>query len=189
MAFLTIICGQAWNDMRETAALVGKKVSRGDFELLTWVLGHLGKAFSAADYAGARRQLGYAARQIGPFFQQYDVLVTPTLPLPPVMIGALQPTESERRLLSAIGTLRAGKILASLNLVRPLALATFSYIRYLAPFNVTGQPAVSLPLHMSADGLPVGSQLVAAHGREDVLVRVAAQLEEASPWPTLPSTR
>lgn len=182
MAFLTIICGQAWNDMRETAALVGKKVSRGDFELLTWVLGHLGKAFSAADYAGARRQLGYAARQIGPFFQQYDVLVTPTLPLPPVMIGALQPTESERRLLSAIGTLRAGKILASLNLVRPLALATFSYIRYLAPFNVTGQPAMSVPLHWTDAGLPVGIQFVGRFGDEATLFRLAAQLEQARPW-------
>ena len=53
---------------------------------------------------------------------------------------------------------------------------------YTAQFNVTGQPAVSLPLHWTADGLPVGVQLVAAFGREDVLVRVAAALEEAAPW-------
>jgi amidase len=49
-------------------------------------------------------------------------------------------------------------------------------------FNATGQPAISLPLHWSADGLPVGAQLVAPYGREDVLIRVAAQLEEAEPW-------
>jgi amidase len=56
---------------------------------------------------------------------------------------------------------------------------------FTAQFNVTGQPAISLPLHQSADGLPVGSQLVAAYGREDVLVRVGAQLESAAPWPTI----
>ena len=68
-----------------------------------------------------------------------------------------------------------------------MALAVFT-----PAFNTTGQPAISLPLHVDDDGLPVGVQLVAAYGREDVLVRVAAQLEEAAPWahrhPPLPGT-
>ena len=57
-----------------------------------------------------------------------------------------------------------------------------SFIPYTAQFNMTGQPAVSLPLHWTDDGLPVGVQLVAAYGREDLLVRLAAQLETAAPW-------
>lgn len=57
-----------------------------------------------------------------------------------------------------------------------------AFMPYTAQFNVTGQPAVSLPLHWTADGLPVGVQIVAAFGREDVLVRVAAALEDAAPW-------
>jgi amidase len=182
LAFLTMICGHAWNDMAESARLVGKKVSRGDFELLTWVLGQLGRAFSAADYVAATRQTGYIARQVGPFFQQYDMLVTPTLPVPPVMVGALQPTASERRLLATVGALRAGKVLTSLNLVRPLALKTFDYIRYLAPFNITGQPAMSVPLHWTDAGLPVGIQFVGRFGDEATLFRLAGQLEQAQPW-------
>ena len=55
-------------------------------------------------------------------------------------------------------------------------------VTFCAPFDVTGQPAISLPLHWNDDGLPIGVQLVAAYGREDVLLRVAAQLEQAAPW-------
>jgi amidase len=61
--------------------------------------------------------------------------------------------------------------------MRLTALSTFTF-----PFNVTGQPAISLPLHWSADGLPIGVQLIAPYGREDVLLRLAAQLEAACPW-------
>ena len=89
----------------------------------------------------------------------FDLLLSPVLAAPPPPIGWLSGPE---------GSHRVGALLL-----------------FTAQFNVTGQPAISLPLHMSADGLPVGVQLVAGHGREDVLVRVAAQLESAAPWTSL----
>ena len=67
------------------------------------------------------------------------------------------------------------------NPLEGLALST-TVVLFTAPFNISGQPAISLPLHWTEDGLPVGVQLVAAYGREDLLLRVAAQLEAAAPW-------
>ena len=108
--------------------------------------------------------------------------LTPTLPRPPVAVGALQPTPAEQRLLSTIATLHAGKLLTALDLVRPIALKTFSYVRYLTPFNITGQPAMSVPLHWTDAGLPVGMHFVGRFGDEATLFRLAAQLELAQPW-------
>ena len=56
------------------------------------------------------------------------------------------------------------------------------FVPFTPPFNVSGQPAINVPLHWNDDGLPIGIQLVAAYGREDVLIRVASQLEAAQPW-------
>jgi amidase len=86
----------------------------------------------------------------------YDLLVTPTLAGPPPPIGYLSGADGAARVVELL--------------------------QYTAQLNVTGQPAISLPLHMSAAGLPIGVQLVASHGREDLLVQVAAQLEAAAPW-------
>jgi amidase len=91
----------------------------------------------------------------------FDLLLTPTVAEPPPPLGTFySPPEDPLR-----GFLRAGPF------------GTFT-----ATFNATGQPAISLPLHWNARHLPIGVQLVAAYGREDLLIRVAAQLEQARPW-------
>jgi len=91
----------------------------------------------------------------------YDLLVTPTLPEPPPPIGYFAPDPTE----PTITGLRAS-----------------GFACWTSPFNMTGQPGISLPLHWTPDGLPVGVQLVASYGREDLLVRIAAALEQAAPW-------
>jgi hypothetical protein len=99
------------------------------------------------------------ARRMADWWTDHDLLVTPTLGAPPPELGWF--TEA--------GPEQEGPRIAS-------------FIPYTAQFNITGQPAISLPLHWTPDGLPVGVQLVAAYGREDVLIRVASQLEQAAPW-------
>jgi amidase len=141
----------------------GKPVTRDDVEPLTWALAEQGWANSAAQFVTA---IGYAqimARAVLAWWQDYDLLVTPTMALPPAELGT-------------IGTGRGEE-----NPLAPIERAV-PYAAFTAGFNATGQPAISLPLHWSDAGLPIGVQLVGDMGREDLLLRVASQLEEAVPW-------
>jgi amidase len=110
------------------------------------------------DYLAARRALEAWSRRFAAWWDSgWDLLVMPVLNgVPPPLGWVSDPVDGLTRLL-------------------PL-------VQYTAQANVSGQPAISLPLHWSAQGLPVGVQLVAAFGREDLLLRVAAQLEQAAPW-------
>ena len=97
---------------------------------------------------------------MAPWWVEHDLLVVPTSPEPPVLLGELAPDNADAAVATRLGRL----------------------ITFTAPFDVTGQPAMSLPLHWNDAGLPIGVQLVAAYGHEDVLIRIAAQLEAARPW-------
>jgi amidase len=141
---------------------VGKPVTQADVEPLTWALAEQGWTNSAAAFVGA---LGYAqvvARAVVAWWQDYDLLLTPTMAAPPAELGT-------------IGNGHEDNPLAPIERAIP-------YAAFTAGFNATGQPAISLPLHWSEAGLPIGVQLVGDMGREDLLLRVAAQLEEAVPW-------
>jgi amidase len=100
------------------------------------------------------------SRGVATWWTDHDILVTPTSPEPPVALGVLAPGIQDPEVASRMGRL----------------------VSFTSPFDITGQPAMSLPLHWSDAALPIGVQLTAAYGREDVLLRVGAQLEEAAPW-------
>ena len=142
--------------------LLGRPVGEDDVEGDNLFMREIGKSIGAAQYvtmvnwmhAWSRRMLDWWTPADGS--QGYDLLVTPTLAGPPPKLGWLTGPEAGLRLRSIL--------------------------QYTAQFNVTGQPAISLPLHWSASGLPMGVQFVAAANREDVLVRIASQLEAAAPW-------
>ena len=182
LAFVTILAAELRADIEETAHAAGKKVSVKDFDASSFGLGMLGKALSAQEYASAARYLQTAARKIAQFFEGYDVLLTPTLSQPPVKIGSLQPSASEKSLINFIGGMDAGGLLKAMGIIKPLAAQTFEFIPWTPVFNVTGQPAMSVPLSWSSDGLPVGMHFVGKFGDENTLFRLAGQLEEASPW-------
>ncbi|MCX6064169.1 MAG: amidase family protein, partial [Chloroflexi bacterium] len=182
LAFVTILAAEMRADIEEAAQSAGKKVSVKDFDASSFGLGLLGKAMSAKDYASAARYLQVSARKIANFFEGYDMLLTPTLSQPPVKIGALQPSASEKSLINVIGGLDAGWLLKAMGIIKPLAAATFEFIPWTPVFNVTGQPAMSVPLYWTSDGLPVGMHFVGKFGDEASLLRLAGQLEQARPW-------
>ncbi len=157
--FATIIAADAEATFRAFERLLGRPIGADEIEPRNAGYRRAGSALGAADYLHSRAWLGMWARRMAEWWDDHDLLLTPTLGAPPPELGWF----------TAAGPRQEGPRIAS-------------FIPYTAQFNMTGQPAVSLPLHWTPAGLPVGVQLAAAYGREDVLVRVASQLEQAAPW-------
>jgi amidase len=181
-AFLTMVCGETRADMEEGEVLVGRKATYGDFEPSTWALGLLGRQTNSAEFSRAIRLLHLCSRQIGHFFEEYDVLLTPTLASPPVVTGALQPQGTEALALKVLGSINAGGLINALAGIEALAAQVFEFIPFTPVFNATGQPAMSVPLYWNEEGLPIGMHFVGRFGDEATLFRLAGQLEKASPW-------
>lgn len=183
-AFLTMVCAELGADLEEYERLSGRRARRGGVEAATWALALLSRSFSAREYAVALRALDRVGRRLGPFFERYDLLLTPTLASPPPRIGALGPSAGERRILALLGLLGSGRVVKAAGLLDEAAGDAFAFIPWTPVFNVTGQPAMSVPLWWNEAGLPVGAHLVGRFGAESVLFRVAGQLERARPWNT-----
>lgn len=143
------------------SARLGREVASSELEPWNAALADGGREITASAYLGAVEDLQAFAREVARWWADgHDLLVTPMLPEPPFLLGHVSPDVDLDEVM-----------------VRMSGLPSFAM-----PFNITGQPAISLPLHWDDDGLPIGVQLVAAPGREDVLLRVAAQLEDTRPW-------
>jgi len=182
VAFLTIVAAEARADIEWAASKAGRPVSKDGFEGATYALGLVGKGLGAADYAGAARYLQRSARDVGRFFETCDVLLTPTVSQPPFEIGALQARGADKALIRFVGATNAGWLLRAAGAIDKLAAQTFEFMPYTPVFNVTGQPAMSVPLHSTAAGLPIGMHFVGRFGDEATLFRLAGQLERARPW-------
>jgi amidase len=143
--------------------LLNRPVTQEDVEPYLWSLSRPDQpAVPAEDYMRAIEWQNFWAVRVARWWTTgFDLLLTPTDSEPPATLADLTPSQDKPwKLLPKVG----------------------QHLFFTSPFNVTGQPAISLPLHWTPEGLPVGVQLVAAIGREDLLIRVARQLEQAQPW-------
>jgi amidase len=157
--FTTIIAADTEATLRAFEMLLGRPLSDDEIEPRNVAYRRAGTELSAVAYLQSRAGLEAWSRRMADWWTGHDLLLTPTVGAPPPELGWFTAAGPEEE---------GGRIV--------------SFIPYTAQFNMTGQPAVSLPLHWTPGGLPVGVQLVAAYGREDLLVRVASQLEQAAPW-------
>jgi Asp-tRNA(Asn)/Glu-tRNA(Gln) amidotransferase A subunit family amidase len=156
-----VISASVAADLDTVAAKRGRAIAEDEIEPITWASYQRGRAISGAAYLQALRTAHALGRTVAGFFQGYDILICSTLGSPAIPVGHLRgdPPDMEgytRRL--------------------------FDFMPNTQPFNVTGQPAASVPLGTSAGGLPIGVQFVASQGEDGLLFSLAGQLERAAPW-------
>jgi amidase len=179
-AYLVIVASSIAAEVEEIAHLARKPLSSSDFEPSTWALAQIGQLLSAADLLRAREATHLAGRQVAAFFERYDVFLDATLAYPPVRVGELALKPSERAGLALLRTLPLKA--TYLKLLDVLAANNLERTPNTQLANMTGQPAMSVPLSWNAASLPIGVQFAARFGDEATLFRLAAQLEQARPW-------
>jgi amidase len=160
--FIKIWTAGVADEVHTYGRLRGAPLDQSKLEPLTAQMVELAGGFTAADYLQALDYLQRMSRRVVAMWDGIDVLLTPTLAQPPIEIGGLRPREGEPPI--------------------QMLMNAAEWVPFTPVWNVTGQPAVSLPLHQSEAGLPIGVQLVGPPAGEELLIALSAQLEEARPW-------
>jgi amidase len=148
-------------DLDRWSAATGDPIGPDDVEPSNWAMAERARSLTAVEVIAQSEEMWAWSRRVAAWWADgFDVLVMPTMPSPAFLLGTASPDRPPEQAMPIVG--RAASLTSA--------------------WNITGQPAISLPLGMSDGGLPIGVQVIAAYGREDVLLRVAAQLEQAAPW-------
>lgn len=181
-AYASLVAADVSATLAAGEKLMGRKATRKDMELRTWALHKIGRALRGDEVTLSRWRLQEFAQHWCHALQPYDVFVTSTLVKTPGKIGDLEPSAAEKLQLQALSYLPVGKLATRRNMMIDNARALFDYSGMTMPANVTGQPSMSVPLHWSVDGLPVGVMFTGRTGDESTLFQLAGQLERAHPW-------
>ncbi len=182
-SYLHVYFGQIPAAVRRAQALGAR---RDEVELMNRILVTLGDSVSATRLTTELNRWNEFSRAVGEYFGRYDLFLTPTLAHPPITHGTGDPSAAEQRLLAFLHGTGILGVLARLGLldktVDKIATDNLRYVPFTQLSNLTGTPSMSVPLHWTADGLPLGVQFMGPFGSEERLLQVARQLEEVQPW-------
>lgn len=167
-----------------TVAQVKEQTGCGDdgFELDTLAMVAFGRAMRAPEYVAGYLRWSEYSRQLGEFHQKYDLQLTPTMALPPARVGQIVTPHWQQVAMKVLMTLRLTRVVLKSGMIEQMVRDNLKWVPFTQLGNLTGTPAMSVPLHWTADGLPLGVHFVAPHEGEGTLFRLAAQLEKAQPW-------
>ena len=181
-SYITLYFGEVATELAFLEEVLGRRARFSDVEPATWMLGLLGEVTSSKELILNLHEWDYAAFSMESFFQDYDLYMTPTTADLPSKIGELAMKPGEVRLMKWVSRLNLIKAVKKSGFVDDLVIKSLKRTPFTQLANLTGQPAMSLPLHLTPQGLPLGVQFVAAKGREDLLYRLAGQLEKTESW-------
>ncbi len=180
IAYLTVVAAGSAEAVRQTGELTGRAPTHEGFEPVTWFLAQVAGAMRASDLERARTTLARTQRAVGGLFESLDVLVTPTLAHLPVRVGELAPKPWELAGMTALRRVSSRALFTKV--LEAFADNALEKTPNTMLFNITGHPAMSVPLAQGDTGLPIGVQCVGRFGDEAALLRLAGQLEATMPW-------
>lgn len=179
-ALMILVAAETRSMITATLELLKEKKNPKTLEIATALLSEAGKSFTAADFAWATYIVDKIGRQTGEFFEKYDVLLTPTTKGPPPRLGELQLSWVERQAFKLFHHLPLGSLLRKI--MKSKSSQFFEFLPFTPLFNLSGQPAMSVPLYWDSQGLPIGIHFAGRLQEEGTLLQLAKQLEEAEPW-------
>lgn len=179
-SFLTMYMGQTAANLAEAKLKTG--ATDQDFEPDTLALAALGQALSAGEYTRTLFRWNTYARALGQFYKSHDIYMTPTVAAIPARIGEQNTPAWQQAALKPLLSLKLGKLILKSGQVHKTGQANLRRVPFTQLSNLTGTPSMSVPLHWTPDGLPIGVQFMAPFAQEGRLIRLAAQLEVAKPW-------
>lgn len=178
--FLTIWCVHQAIEIERIKRETG--CSDDGFELDTRLLAALGRAVGGVELQAADERRSQHIAALARVHSTYDMVLTPTLGEPPIRIGSLETPAALQRLSELLLRTRTTRLMRVGGVVDQILERNLAWVPYTQLANMTGRPAISLPLHWTPEGLPMGVQLIGRLRSEELLLRLARQLEQAAPW-------